>query len=98
MGVLLGCAWGAADVAMTVFGNHPERTDTMLAQAFFSRFAIGFLGANLKFPVHPAIAGAIAGVLISLPDAFALHAYAGILGTGLIFGGLTGLAVARAAN
>jgi hypothetical protein len=43
-------------------------------QAFFSRFAIGFLGANLSLPVHPVLAGAVAGILIGLPDAFALHA------------------------
>jgi hypothetical protein len=39
--------------------------------------------------VHPILAGAIVGVLISLPDAFGLHSYAGVLGTGLLFGALT---------
>src|SRR5215831_13301866 len=33
-----------------------------------------------------ALAGALVGLLISLPDAFALHSYVGIIGTGLIFG------------
>jgi len=31
-------------------------------------------------------------LLISLPDAFALKSYAGILGTGLIFGAIAGWA------
>jgi hypothetical protein len=93
LGTICGILWGAADVAMTVLGNHPERTTTMLLQAFFSRFAIGFLGANTNLPIHPAISGALIGLLISLPDAFALKAYAGILGTGIIFGALTGVAV-----
>jgi hypothetical protein len=92
LGTFCGILWGAADVAMTVFGNHPERTATMLLQAFFSRFAIGFLGANTNLPIHPAISGALIGLLISLPDAFALKAYAGILGTGVVFGALTGIA------
>jgi hypothetical protein len=61
-------------------------------QAFSSRFAIGLLAANVSLRVHPALAGAIVGLLISLPDAFALKAYAGILGTGLIFGAIAGWA------
>ena len=55
-------------------------------------FAIGFLGANTNLPIHPAVSGALIGLLISLPDAFALKAYAGILGTGVVFGALTGIA------
>lgn len=93
LGTIAGIVWGAADVTMTVFGNHPERTNTMLLQAFFSRFAIGLLAANTNFPLHPVVSGALIGLLISLPDAFALKAYAGILGTGVLFGALTGLAV-----
>ena len=93
LGILLGVVWGLADVAMTVFGNHPERTTGMLLQAFTSRFAIGFLAANVALKLHPVVAGALVGLLISLPDAFGLKAYAGILGTGLIFGALSGLAV-----
>ena len=41
LGVLCGMVFGVADVLMTVFGNHPERTTGMLLQAFSSRFAIG---------------------------------------------------------
>jgi len=93
LGVLLGIVWGVADVLMTVFGNHPERTTTMLLQAFTSRFAIGFLAANVALRMHPVLAGALVGLLISLPDAFGLKAYAGILGTGILFGALSGLAV-----
>lgn len=92
LGVLCGVVFGVADVLMTVFGNHPERTTGMLLQAFSSRFAIGVLGVNVSLRVHPVLAGAIVGLLVSLPDAFALKAYAGILGTGLIFGALAGWA------
>jgi hypothetical protein len=92
LGILCGIAFGLIDVLLTVFGNHPDRTAGMLLQAFFSRFAIGFLAANVSLRVHPALAGAIVGLLISLPDAFALKAYVGILGTGLIFGALAGWA------
>ncbi len=92
LGILLGVLFGAIDLSMTVWGNHPERTTEMLLQAFFSRFAIGFLGANVSLSMHPVLAGALTGLLISLPDAFALKAYAGILGTGLLFGALVGWA------
>ncbi|HZE27510.1 MAG TPA: hypothetical protein VE083_08990 [Terriglobales bacterium] len=92
LGTLCGIAFGIIDVLMTVYGNHPERNTGMLLQAFSSRFAIGLLAANVSLRVHPVLAGAIVGVLISLPDAFALKAYVGILGTGLLFGALTGWA------
>jgi hypothetical protein len=92
LGVLCGVAFGTIDVLMTVFGNHPERTTGMLLQAFTSRFAIGLLAANVSLRVHPAVSGAIAGLLISLPDAFALKSYGGILATGLIFGAVAGWA------
>jgi hypothetical protein len=92
LGILCGIAFGVIDVLMTVFGNHPERTTGMLLQAFTSRFAIGLLAANVSLRVHPVVAGAAVGLLISLPDAFALKSYAGILGTGLIFGAIAGWA------
>ncbi|HWX93711.1 MAG TPA: hypothetical protein VNY29_13850 [Terriglobales bacterium] len=92
LGALCGMAFGLTDVLMTVYGNHPERTTSMMLQAFSSRFAIGFLAANISLRVHPVLAGAIVGLLVSLPDAFALKSYPGILGTGLLFGALTGLA------
>ena len=68
-------------------------TRTMLFQAFSSRFAIGVLAATVVLPLHPILAGAIVGLLISLPDAFGLNSYAGVLGTGLLFGALTAWAV-----
>jgi hypothetical protein len=92
LGVLCGIAFGAADVLMTVHGNHPERTTGMLLQAFSSRFAIGLLAATISLRMPQALAGALVGLLISLPDAFALKTYPGILGTGLVFGALAGWA------
>ncbi len=64
----------------------------MLLQAFFSRLAIGVLAANVSLGIDQIWAGALTGLLISLPDAFALHSYIGVLGTGLLFGGLAGWA------
>jgi len=90
LGTLLGMAFGFLDVALTVFGNHPDRNTSLLLQAFFSRFAIGFLAANVNLRWNPILAGALVGLLISLPDAFALKAYAGILGTGVVFGAVAG--------
>lgn len=90
LGILLGVAFGVIDVVLTLSGEHPERTTAMLLQASSSRFAIGVVSANIVLPMHPALAGALVGVLISLPDAFALHSYVGIIGTGLIFGAVGG--------
>ncbi len=70
-GILCGIAFGLLDAAMVVFGKHPDKSLAMLLQAFFSRFAIGFLAANVSLRIHPAISGALVGLLISLPDAFA---------------------------
>lgn len=75
------------------FSASPEKSTTVLLQAFVSRFVLGILAANVTFPRHPAVSGAIVGLLISLPEAIAMKSYAGILGTGLVFGALTGLAV-----
>jgi hypothetical protein len=64
----------------------------MLLQAFSSRFAIGLLATTVSLPMPQPLAGAFVGLLISLPDAFALKTYPGILGTGLLFGALAGWA------
>ena len=92
LGVCCGVIFGLLDAAMVLFGKHPDRSLAMLLQAFFSRFAIGFLATNVHLPIHPAISGALVGLLISLPDAFAMRSYVGILGTGLIFGAVAGWA------
>jgi hypothetical protein len=36
------------------------------------------------------LAGALVGLLVSLPDALGLNPYVGIFGTGLLFGAFTG--------
>jgi hypothetical protein len=90
LGILLGIVFGVIDMLMVL--NHPDRTMAMLLQAFSSRFAIGVLGANVSLPMHPALAGALVGLLISLPDAFIARSYLGIIGTGLVFGALVGWA------
>ncbi len=97
LGILLGIAFGAIDVAMTVRGTPSDRSWgwQILAQAFFSRFAIGVLGANVSLRMYPMLAGAIVGVLVSLPDAFALQSYLGVIGTGIVFGALAGWAAGK---
>jgi hypothetical protein len=91
LGTILGVVFGIADVLLTL--RHGSQPATALLQAFTSRFALGFLGANVALPMHPVISGALVGILISLPDAFGLKVYAGILGSGVVFGALVGLAV-----
>lgn len=87
LGILFGVAFGVVDVLMVLRGDHPSG---VFLQAFFSRFAIGVLAATVVWRANPILTGAMVGLLISLPDAFALKSYAGILGTGVIFGAIAG--------
>ena len=89
LGVLCGVALGVADVLMTRFGNHPDISRSML-QAYSSRLAVGVLGANVSLGMDRVITGALVGLLISLPDAFALRSYIGVLGTGVVLGATAG--------
>lgn len=91
LGVFLGIVLGITDVLLTM--RHGSQPPTALLQAFTSRFALGFLGANVALPLHPVVIGILVGILVSLPDAFGLKAYAGILGSGVVFGALVGVAV-----
>jgi hypothetical protein len=91
LGFLLGLAVGVVDVMLMLPMKFPNKP-TALAAAFSSRFAIGFLAANVTLPFHPALAGAVVGILISIPDAIVTKAYFPILITGVIFGALCGWA------
>lgn len=91
LGVLLGLGAGVADVLLMLPMKFPDRRTALLA-AFLSRFAIGFLAANIRLPVGAIAGGAIVGLLVSLPDAIITKAYAPILITGVVFGTLAGWA------
>ena len=65
---------------------------TALAAAFSSRFAIGFIAANVRLPMPSILTGALVGLLISIPDAIVTKTYVPIIVTGLIFGALAGWA------
>jgi hypothetical protein len=91
LGLLLALAVGVGDLLLMLPMKFPDMP-TALAGAFFSRFAIGFLAANVRMPFHPGLAGAFVGLLISIPDAIITKAYAPILITGVVFGALAGWA------
>ncbi len=59
--------------------------------------AFGAIDASMvmfgRSPDKSTGSGALVGLLISIPDAIAMKSYPGILGTGLIFGALTGWTV-----
>ena len=94
LGILLGVAVGAIDVALMLPLSLPDKT-TALAAAFCSRFAIGFLAANIRLPWRQVLAGAVVGLLVSIPDALITKAYAPILITGTLFGAASGWAAAK---
>jgi hypothetical protein len=50
------------------------------------------VSSTVSLRMHPTLAGALVGRLISLPGAFAIQSYVGIIGTGLPFGALVGWA------
>lgn len=89
LGILLGLGCGIIDVLIMSPMNFPDKP-TALAAAFSSRFAIGFVAANVAVPIHPALAGALIGLLISIPDAIMTKAYLPIIISGLVFGALSG--------
>jgi hypothetical protein len=91
LGVLLGLGAGILDVLLMLPMVFPEKV-TALTGAFFSRFAIGFLAANIALPWPAALSGALIGLLVSLPDAIVTKAYGPILVTGLLFGAVAGWA------
>ena len=67
LGTLRGISLDAIDRSMVLFGKSPEKSATVLLQAFCSRFALGSLAANVTFRLHLALSGAIVALLISLP-------------------------------
>ena len=96
-GVVAGLLFGAADVALMIPMDFPDKKTAMLG-AFASRFAIGFLIPLVKMPLPPWAVGALVGLLVSIPDAIITKAYVPILATGLIGGLAIGWAAGRYAH
>jgi hypothetical protein len=94
LGLLGGVAFGIVDVLLMLPMQFPDKR-TALIGAFLSRFAIGFLIPLSKLPMPLALAGAIIGLLISLPDAVITKAYVPIIGTGIVGGAILGWVAGR---
>lgn len=90
-GLIAGVAFGTIALLSMLPLTFPDRRTALLA-AFTSRFAIGFVVANVQLPWPGWMTGLVLGVLMSLPDALVTKAYAPILGMGavggLVIGGL----------
>jgi len=91
LGILLGIAAGVIDVLLMFPMKFPDK-NTALLGAFLSRFAVGFLAANVTLPTGAIVSGALVGLIVSLPDAIITRKYAPIIVTGIIFGALAGWA------
>jgi hypothetical protein len=89
LGLVCGIAFGALAVGLMLPLEFPDKRRALLA-AFASRFAIGFLVPNLHLPVPWALAGAITGLLVSLPDAIVTKAHVPILVVGTVGGAIVG--------
>ncbi|MBV9419557.1 MAG: hypothetical protein JO348_07280 [Alphaproteobacteria bacterium] len=92
LGIALGLAAGAIVVALMIPMPFPDKRAALIA-AFVNRFAIGFLTANTALPVHPILAGAGIGLVLSIPDALVTKAYIPILTIGPVLGALCGAVV-----
>ena len=89
LGVVLGLGAGAIAVALMIPMRFADKR-AALTGAFASRFATGFLAVNTSLPLHPILAGAGIGLLISLPDAIITKAYVPIMVIGTALGALSG--------
>ena len=89
MGIVAGLVFGAVAVGTMLPLKFPDRR-TALTAAFASRFAIGFLVPAVHLPVPPTLAGALVGLLVSLPDAIVTKAYVPIFVIGIAGGALIG--------
>jgi sensor histidine kinase regulating citrate/malate metabolism len=94
LGVLLGLAFGVADVLLMLPMSFSDKRAALLG-AFCARFALGFFAATVRLPMPVVAAGVLVGVLTSLPDAIITKAYLPIVVTGIIFGAIAGWVVGR---
>lgn len=94
LGVLLGLAFGVADVLLMLPMSFSDKRAALLG-AFCARFTLGFFAATVRLPMPVVAAGVLVGVLTSLPDAIITKAYVPIVVTGIIFGAIAGWVVGR---
>ena len=94
IGLIGGITFGVVDVLLMLPMEFPDKR-TALTAAFLSRFAIGFLVPLVRLPIPWPLAGALVGLLISLPDAVITKAYVPILATGIVGGAIVGWVAGR---
>jgi hypothetical protein len=88
-GSICGVAFGTLAVLLMLPMSFPDKR-TALSAAFASRFAIGFIVPAAHLPMPMPMAGALIGLLVSLPDAIVTKAYAPIIIIGTGGGGVIG--------
>lgn len=93
-GILAGLLFGAVNAASMLPLDFPDKKAALFG-AFLSRFAIGFLIPLVRLPIPPAAAGALVGLLVSLPDAVITKSYVPIVVSGVVGGAIIGWAAGR---
>jgi len=86
LGTICGLVFGIIDVLVMIplkYENNRKRIEAMTA-ALIERFMIGFLIPNVDLGIHPALAGLLLGVGLSVPSAVITRAYAPIIGIGIV--------------
>ena len=94
LGLIGGTAFGIVDVLLMVPMQFHDKRAALIG-AFLSRFAIGFLIPLVKLPLPTVLAGALVGLLVSLPDSVITKAYIPIIGVGVVGGAILGWVAGR---
>lgn len=85
LGAICGLAFGLIEIPLMLPMSSPDETTAAL-RALTSRFAIRFVIGCVQLPWPGWTIGLLFGLLISLPDAIIIKAYAPILITGAVGG------------
>ncbi|MFH2136078.1 MAG: hypothetical protein ABII19_00370 [Patescibacteria group bacterium] len=92
LGLICGLVFGVFDVLIMLpmkFEDKRKKKEA-LSSAFIDRFILGFLVPVVDLGIHPAVAGAILGLGLSLPSAIITRVYVPIVGIGVLGGLIIG--------
>ena len=92
LGLICGLVFGFLDVLIMLplkFENKRKKYEAM-SSAFLERFMTGFIIPNIDLGLHPAAAGCLIGIGLSVPTAIITRAYIPIIGTGVAGGVIIG--------
>ena len=94
LGIICGLMFGAIDIGIMLPMSFPDKKAAIPA-AFIARFGIGFVIGAAHLPWPGWAVGLCFGLLLSIPDALIMKAYAPIIGMGAVGGTIIGVLIGR---